>query len=91
MEQKTIPQCRDALIEIASKYGISEIMPIVEQMHRRPPVRKARAKMRSLTPELIDQIRAHAAANPDANYTEIGATFYVNTGRVSEALAGFRG
>jgi hypothetical protein len=90
MEHMTIPQCRDALTEIARQYGISEILPIVEQMHRRPPVRKARAKMRSLTPELIDQIKAHAAAHPDANYTEIGARFYVNTGRVSEALAGFR-
>jgi hypothetical protein len=90
MEHMTIPQCRDALVEIASKYGISEIMPIVKQVHRRRPVRKARARMRSLTPELIAEIRAHAAANPDANYTEVGARFYVNTGSVSEALAGFR-
>lgn len=90
MELMTIPQCRDALREIAKKYGIDEILPIVEQMYRRPPVRKARAKMRSLTPELREEIRAHAEANLEANYTEIGHKFYVNGGRVSEALAGFR-
>jgi hypothetical protein len=42
------------------------------------------------TPELREQIRAFARANPDLAQIEIANKFGVNAGRVSEALHGWR-
>lgn len=93
---KTIPQCRDALLEIANKELMHEpdiadaIREIVMDMYRRPPVRRAPPKQKSLDPQLKAEIVEYVDQHPDETYADIAHLFGVNSGRVSEAVAGFR-
>jgi hypothetical protein len=93
----TIPECRDALLAIANSLAIKGLADearglrlIVNEMTRRPAIRKTVPKSMPMTPDVRDAIRAYARAHPDASNQEIGNVFQVNTGRVSESLAGFR-
>lgn len=89
----TLPECRKALTKITLRLPDplkAEVLDIVEQMKRRPAVRKTSAKSQPITPELRENILRYAARNPNASQGEMGAVFGVNSGRVSEAMAGFR-
>lgn len=86
----TIPEIRARLHELADLHGIPKLHVLADATKRRPPVRKAPAKRRSLTPALEMLIRAFASAHPTAGYPDIADHFGVNQGRVSEALAGKR-
>ena len=93
---RTIPECRKALQEIAdrvrnagSNYIASSIEWVIEDMHRRPMVRKAR-KTLEWTDEKRAEVIEYARAFPEASYMEIARVCNTNTGRVSEALTGKR-
>lgn len=93
MTRMTIPECRVALLELATRVDdetSSEIHEIVDQMFRRAPVRKAAPQQSGLTPALVRAVRDFARRNPKANYVTIGNHFGINIGRVSEALTGKR-
>lgn len=94
---RTIPQLREELTDIAIRLRAEQQGPladaideIVQNMHRRKSVRRAPAKQRALTEELRERIRTYAALNPSRTYMEIAGEFNVNSGRVSEAVAGYR-
>jgi len=94
----TIPECRNALLAIAASLAIKPncddevrgIRLIVKELWRRPAVRQSRAKADPATRKLRAEIRAYAKAHPEMLNREIGLVFNVDSGRVSEALAGFR-
>jgi len=81
-----IPAVRDRLREIADEYGIDELNDLADQMYRKPPKKRASVRSPKLTPEMAQEIRDYAAANPDAHQQDIAEKFGVNHGRVSEAL-----
>lgn len=93
-----IPEIRKELLDIA---GILEaaigpcdlaarVRGLEKELYRRPPVRKSKPQQRSLTPALRAEIKQYAEAFPDETYMTIGRVFNVNSGRVSEAVAGHR-
>lgn len=99
----TIPVIRERVLEIAKMLrGFPELTAsslseaaielelLAEEMRRRPPVTRSRAKSTRMTPEVIEAIKRYAAAFPDKSQVEIARAFNVNPGRVSEALAGKR-
>lgn len=91
----TIPECRDALVEIAADERVSlslkrKLRKIARQMYRRKAVRKVREKSPTFTPELARKIRAYAKAHKHATYMDMGRKFRLNVGRISEALRGTR-
>lgn len=97
----TIPECRDALTKIAERLPLAntegerrklarQMLYIVSEMYRRPPVRQAPRRARGMTPQLRAQAVALAAQHPDKPMREIGRMIGVDGGRVSEAVAGFR-
>lgn len=96
MTNRTIPQCRDLLAEIAA--GIRSFLPataeqidgVIEDMKRRPAVRRAPAASIKMTPELRQRIAEYAREHENLTYHAIGTVFGVNGARVSEAVAGFR-
>lgn len=57
---------------------------------REPPVRRAPDRYRRITPVMKAQIRQYALAHPAAHQVDIGQTFGINPGRVSEILTGKR-
>ena len=93
----TIPEVRAALLEIAD--GMTSFAPatatlikeLVEQMKRRKPVRKTRAKLPKLTDNMLRAIRDYAGLHPDESQVEIALAIGTGPGRVSETLAGKRG
>lgn len=87
----TIPEIRTRLHELAAETGIAELHELAEETRRRPPLRVARARSRSIDPMLRQAIVAYALAHPDAHAQDIAEAFNVNHGRVSEALIGKRG
>lgn len=89
---KTIPQIRERLNEIANKQLslAAETQKLSNELKRRSPVRRAANTSKPMTPALAEAIRHHGKAFPTASYGEIGRLFNVNTGRVSEAIAGKR-
>ena len=93
----TIPEVRDWLLSIANSCAVKGLVDeargirtAVEELKRRPAVRVSRTKADHSTRKLRAEIRAYAAAHPDMLNREIGQVFNVDSGRVSEALAGFR-
>ncbi len=84
--KRSIPEIRSRLRELADEEGIDELNDIADELYRNPPVKRARTKSPSLTPELAQQIRDFAAAHPDLHQQDIANHFGVNHGRVSEAL-----
>ena len=65
------------------------IRKIITHMWRRRPVRMTRPRSPPLTPAMKSRIRA-LAATTDASQMAIGLRVGVNSGRVSETLAGKR-
>ena len=90
-----IPEVREQMRRIAEQvdalglFDIASRLRVLEQeLYRRPPVR--RAQRRKKTPP-HNEIRAYAAAHPDLDYQDIARHFgNCDSGRISEALAGFR-
>lgn len=91
-----IPQARELLLALAAELPADHkvargIRVIVRTMLRRDrPMRRVYGATVPATPELCDQIRLFAEANPNLSQQEIAEFFNVNTGRVSEALRGLR-
>lgn len=93
---RTIPQVRADLLNLDRdllSLSVAEIgkriRDAVEDMHRRPPIRRARSVV-ICDEAKRDQIRAHASAYPDDSYLDMSILFDVPTGRISEVLTGRR-
>jgi hypothetical protein len=92
----TIPELRTELLAMADKMENREpamanrLREIVQELHRRPAVRKTPPKNRPMDPRIKRNIRKFASQFPNMSYQEIAALFRVNVGRVSEAVAGRR-
>ncbi len=84
--KRSIPEIRERLKELALEHDIAELGDIAEELHRNPPVKRAKTKSPPLTPELAKKIRAFADENPNLHQQEIANHFGVNHGKVSEAL-----
>ncbi|GEO40962.1 hypothetical protein SAE02_51100 [Skermanella aerolata] len=84
--KRSIPEIRERMREIADEHGIAELGELADEMYRNPPVRRAPTSSPSLTPELAEEIRQFAAANPTMSQQDIANHFRVNHGRVSEAM-----
>jgi hypothetical protein len=95
-----IPEVRTDLSVIAAELRTWTLDPeiaadridvLVGELYRRPYARRARAKSKTITASMKQEIYALAIANPDdLLYREIGLKFGVDGGRVSEIVAGFR-
>ena len=85
----TIPEIRKRLYELAEEHGIAELAVLADASYRRTYTRTP-AKRRNLTPDLVASIRAYVAANPEVAVQDVASKFYVNPGRVSEAMHGRR-
>lgn len=90
-----IPEIREEMADMALKLqeigaaGLADkLMFWAHQLVRRPPVRRAPPTRRP-RPDPSTLLR-YADAHPQATYMEIGERFGCSTGRVSEALAGYR-
>lgn len=84
--KRSIPEIRERLRELAGEHSIDELNDLADELCRNPPVKRAKAKNPPLTPEMADEIRAYAKANPNLHQQDIANHFGVNHGRVSEAL-----
>lgn len=83
----SIPEAKAQLLKWAIEWDRPELMHLAERMVRRKPkFIRARAKRRSLTPELADRIRTFKNANPQMSNRDVGEYFGVDGGRVSEAI-----
>ena len=99
--KRTIPHIRTRLLELAAElrdpagldYGdiADEIEELCEESKRRFGGRRAKPRQKRLDPELKARIRSYADAHPDANFMEMAEALDTNSGRISEALTGFRG
>jgi hypothetical protein len=97
---KTIPQVREYLLKLADSinngkatdvnYIVRQLRNAVNNMKRRPYVRKASTESKLMTPQLKRRIKAFATNNPHMTYMRIANYHGVSIGRVSEALAGKR-
>lgn len=88
----TIPEVRDRLYELSDELHQPELRRLADQLWRRRPWRQpVRPVHRRMTPELAAEVRAYVAAHPYEPEDVVGTRFGVNQGRISEALAGFRG
>jgi hypothetical protein len=92
----TIPECRGMLEVLAADLtarGLRgdawRVRNIITHMKRRKPVRMTRPKSAPLTPALKAKIRRLARTTSDSQM-RIGLRVGVNSGRVSETLAGKR-
>lgn len=84
-----IPTARARLREIAGHSPpkiAAEIYDVLDLMVRKPPVRRAPATKKTMTPALKARIRQLAAANPNMHMQDIADAVGVNPGRVSEVL-----
>jgi len=66
------------------------LLAMVEELRRRPALRKAEPSSQSMTPALKRRIRIYAMTHDEMSFQEIAVHFNVNAGRVSEALNGQR-
>jgi hypothetical protein len=82
-----IPGVRDRLYELADELGEEELRDLADQLWRKSAKKRAPVRSPKLTPEMAEEIRQYAAANPDAHQQDIAEKFGVNHGRVSEALS----
>ena len=72
--------------ELAEELGCDELNELADQLYRKQPATRAPRRNPVVTPAVAAQIRAYAAANPNAHQQDIAEKFGVNHGRVSEAL-----
>jgi hypothetical protein len=66
-----------------------ELFELAAEIKRRSGTRAA-ASSTNMTPELYEEIKEYADANPGMSHQEIAVVFNVNHGRVSEAISGKR-
>lgn len=90
MTQRTIPQIRARLRELAEEHGIPELSELADESVRRFGGRRARVKALKVTPEIEAHIR-ELAASGTLTQQEISQRVGVTAGRVSETLFGKRG
>lgn len=93
----TIPELRPRLLYMAQlleELGLAEYAAelrwIEQQLHRRKATRRAPAKPVARTEEFNEAVRRYVARNPTTSYQDIGTEFGINSGRVSEIVAGVR-
>jgi hypothetical protein len=67
----------------------AELFELADEIKRRSGPR-APAASTKVTPELYEEIREFAEANPTTAHQDIAVIFNVNHGRVSEAIKGKR-
>ncbi|MGA2313867.1 MAG: hypothetical protein ABSF87_16105 [Xanthobacteraceae bacterium] len=67
-----------------------ELLELADELKRRFSGPRAPATSTPMTPELAEEIREYAEANPSMSHQAIGEVFNVNLGRVSEAIIGKR-
>jgi hypothetical protein len=68
-----------------------ELRQLADELRRRSPtLPRAPATSTPMTPELADEIREFAEANPGTSHQDIAVVFNVNHGRISEVLSGKR-
>lgn len=69
----------------------AQLLDLADELKRRSPgTPRAPATSTPMTPELAEEIREFAEANPGMSHQDIGVVFNVNHGRVSEAINGKR-
>jgi predicted XRE-type DNA-binding protein len=66
-----------------------ELFELAAEIKRRSGTR-APANSTKMTPELYEEIKEYAEANPGMSHQDIAVVFNVNHGRVSEAIKGKR-
>jgi hypothetical protein len=91
-----IPEVAKRMREIAEQIQkgypneSGELFSLADELKRRFSGPRAPATSTKMTPELAEEIREFAEANPGMSHQEIGVFFNVNHGRVSEAIIGKR-
>lgn len=97
---RTIPEIRAEMHRVAKglrdmtmgRAGAAAMLDkLAEETRRRAPVRRAPTKTKRITPELAAAVRQYAYDHPKASFQDIGFLFEINSGRVSEIMAGKRG
>ena len=91
-----IPEIGARMREIAQQINdgypalSTELFELADELRRRSFGPRAPATSTSMTPELAEEIREYAEANPGMSHQAIAEVFNVNLGRVSETLRGKR-
>jgi hypothetical protein len=91
-----VPEVMKRLKEISNKIKLSrpkeadELIELADELKRRPGGPRAPSSSTPMTPELAQEIRDFATANPGVSQQTVAQKFNVNHGRVSEALRGKR-
>jgi hypothetical protein len=91
-----IPQVASRMREIAEQIQSGypsesgELLELADELKRRFSGTRAAATSTPMTPDLAEEIREYAQANPGMSHQAIGEVFNVNHGRVSEAIIGKR-
>lgn len=82
---------REIAMLIQSDYAAEadELLELAAEIKRRSGTR-APASSTPMTPELAEEIKEYADANPGMSHQDIAVVFNVNHGRVSEAIIGKR-
>lgn len=90
MVKMAMADIRKEIIQIADRHPQPDegarLRLLAEATRRRPAVRRAPRRSRSMTDILGRQIAEYAADHPHDTMMEIARRFAVNIGRVSEAL-----
>lgn len=96
MSHMTIPEIREELLEIADylqgiRPGIARrLRYLAAASYRTRSDRPVNRVSPPMTASMAEAARRMATDNPDMSLQEIAAQFHVNSGRISEALAGKR-
>jgi len=92
-----IPEVANRIREISAQIQTDypaeaiELGQLADELRRRSPtLPRAPATSTPMTPELADEIREFAEANPGTSHQDIAVVFNVNHGRISEVLSGKR-
>lgn len=65
---------------------LTALLPLLKRKHHKRG--KARATMQRVTPEIRDAVKRDIALHPNRANRDIGKTYGIDGGRVSEILAG---
>jgi hypothetical protein len=96
-KEMKVPEVANRMREIAAQIQDSfpaeaiELTQLADELRRRSPtLPRAAATSTPMTPELAEEIREFAEANPGTSHQDIAVVFNVNHGRVSEIISGKR-